>query len=806
MILVLLLALLLISVPASAQQTVNANMRGLVTSGAQSYGVNTLQYLTIDSSGALKVVITGGAGSGGTSSTDQAAWLAGSTAGTPMMGARDDAASSTLAEDTLGVVRMTTNRAIHVNLRDAAGNEVTVGGGTQYDQGTATTATDKLTMAGAVRHDTATVDAGVADGDRVVLSTDSAGRLRVTAADTTQPVSGTVAVSGTVTVAGAKSNNAVAPGATNLGTLPALANAAAPTWTEGNQVALSVDLTGALRVSGGSGGTQYDQGTATTSTDKLTMAGAVRHDTAVVDAGVADGDRLVLSTDASGRLRTTSADVTQPVSGTVAISGTVAVTQSTSPWVANVTQFGSNNVVTGTGASGVGIPRVTISNDSSLAANQSVNVNQWGGTGTTLGQKAMTASVPVVIASDQSAVTITGTVTTTPPANASTNVAQFGGTNVSTGTGASGAGIPRVTVANDSNILATQSGTWTVTANAGTNLNTSALLLDATFTGRINTQGQKTMAASTPVVIASDQSAVPVSGTVTANQGGAPWSVVGTKTNNNAAPGATNVGVLPGVATNAAPSYTEGNQVALSTDLTGALRVAGGGGLSVTDSATWTSSVSAFTPTGGEYNPTATPLTSGTQGTVALTSARGLQTNLVDSAGRELGAVLPGKYSPPQQVSLAPAMPAPPQLGAVTRFINFVTGQGLGTPVNLVTAMGGQSSTGVMPTIYCNKSVSISTAASGNTQLVPLVGSQAIYVCGLDWISTSALSVKFVYGTGSACGTGQTDLEGAQAVAANGGKVIPVAMPKWFIPAGQALCINLSGATQVSGSLTYGQF
>lgn len=38
----------------------------------------------------------------------------------------------------------------------------------------------------------------------------------------------------------------------------------------------------------------------------------------------------------------------------------------------------------------------------------------------------------------------------------------------------------------------------------------STRLADTTFTGRINTQGQKTMAASTPVVIASDQSAIPV--------------------------------------------------------------------------------------------------------------------------------------------------------------------------------------------------------------------------------------------------------------------------------------------------------
>jgi hypothetical protein len=38
-------------------------------------------------------------------------------------------------------------------------------------------------------------------------------------------------------------------------------------------------------------------------------------------------------------------------------------------------------------------------------------------------------------------------------------------------------------------------------------------LLDATFTARINTQGQKTMAGSTPVVLPSDQSAVPVNPT-----------------------------------------------------------------------------------------------------------------------------------------------------------------------------------------------------------------------------------------------------------------------------------------------------
>jgi hypothetical protein len=57
-----------------------------------------------------------------------------------------------------------------------------------------------------------------------------------------------------------------------------------------------------------------------------------------------------------------------------------------------------------------------------------------------------------------------------------------------------------------------------VTANAGTNLNTSALNLETTQSAMSAklpaTLGQKTMANSMAVVIASDQSAVPVSGTV----------------------------------------------------------------------------------------------------------------------------------------------------------------------------------------------------------------------------------------------------------------------------------------------------
>lgn len=108
---------------------------------------------------------------------------------------------------------------------------------------------------------------------------------------------------------------------------------------------------------------------------------------------------------------------TQPV------SGTVAVTQSTSPWVDNITQFGSNPVVTGTGASGVGIPRVTVSNDSNILATQSGPWTVTANAGTNLNTSALAldASVTALQVSQSSTTSgekgplVQGAVTTAAP-------------------------------------------------------------------------------------------------------------------------------------------------------------------------------------------------------------------------------------------------------------------------------------------------------------------------------------------------------------------------------------------------------
>lgn len=111
----------------------------------------------------------------------------------------------------------------------------------------------------------------------------------------------------------------------------------------------------------------------------------------------------------------------------------------------------------------------------------------------------------------------------------------------------------------------------------------------------------------------------------------------GSLTNNNAAPGANNQGVLPAVANAAAPSYTEGYQVLLSTDLSGALRVTGS--LSVggtTDNSAYTAGTSTGTPAMGFYHSTVDSVTDGRAAAIGMTVKRAMFVSLYDASGNAL--------------------------------------------------------------------------------------------------------------------------------------------------------------------------
>lgn len=91
-------------------------------------GSGNADALKTNGSGVLLTSVSG-AGSGGTSATDDAAFTAATDAGTPMMGF---ASADTVNSGDVGVVGMTTDRHLKINI---ASSDVAIGGGTEYTEG-----------------------------------------------------------------------------------------------------------------------------------------------------------------------------------------------------------------------------------------------------------------------------------------------------------------------------------------------------------------------------------------------------------------------------------------------------------------------------------------------------------------------------------------------------------------------------------------------------------------------------------------------------------------------------------------------
>ena len=427
-----------------------------------------------------------------------------------------------------------------------------------------------------------------------------------------------------------KGNNLVPPGLTNIGVLPCIATAVAPTYTEGMQVGCSTDLVGTLRSSTSAGGSTYlDADGIANQTASAVHGQTYMYNGATWDrvrGTIAGGLQVNCITGCAGGASTPTDAFANPVTaglqmgfnmmwngatwdrirGTIAnglsvnfSNTTIAVTQSTSPWVENVSQFGGNNVVTGTGVSGLGIPRVTVSNDSTIA-NAFLLDATFTGRINTLGQKTMANSTPVVIASDQSTIPISAA-TLPLPTGAATEATLATRLADATFTGRFAAAyVDADTIANQTTTAVHgqcylyNGVTWDRcrgTIAGGLLVDVSdAFLLDATLTARFPV-------GSTPADNESNAVSISRIGNFNYVFDGVTWdrwtgvvtgtffqatqpvsiaatvSVQGVKSNNTVVPGATNIGTLPCVATTSAPAYTDTFQVGCSTTLTGDIRV-----------------------------------------------------------------------------------------------------------------------------------------------------------------------------------------------------------------------------------------
>lgn len=106
--------------------------------------------------------------------------------------------------------------------------------------------------------------------------------------------------------------------------------------------------------------------------------------------------------------------------------------------------------------SAASLPLPSGASTSALQTTGNTSLSSIDGKLATLGQKAMTGSLPVVLASDQSNVPI--------------NNNQIAGNTISTGNGTVGTGVQRVAIASDNtafNVNSVQSGTWNITNISG---------------------------------------------------------------------------------------------------------------------------------------------------------------------------------------------------------------------------------------------------------------------------------------------------------------------------------------------------
>jgi hypothetical protein len=127
---------------------------------------------------------------------------------------------------------------------------------------------------------------------------------------------------------------------------------------------------------------------------------------------------------------------------------------------------------------------VEISNSSAIPVSEEADITKWGGVATSLGQKVSTASVPVVLASDDTV---------------NVDLDSVSGSPLALGQSTLSASIP-VAIASDQTAI-------------DSNI--------AEVNGTAISLGQTTSAASFPVVIASDQSAIPVTSSSAQNSGSA---------------------------------------------------------------------------------------------------------------------------------------------------------------------------------------------------------------------------------------------------------------------------------------------
>jgi hypothetical protein len=112
-----------------------------------------------------------------------------------------------------------------------------------------------------------------------------------------------------------------------------------------------------------------------------------------------------------------------------------------------------------------------------------------------------------------------------------------------------------------------------------------------------------------------------------------------------------------------------------------------------------------------------------------------------------------------------------------------------------------QSQTTIVP---CTGVATYDASTSGATKLVSAKETNGIYVCGYTFNSTASVKVQLQFGTGTACGTGTTNLTPAYQLSPVVADPSP-AFRGMYVPPGNDLCISTSAGQPVQAVVYFSQ-
>lgn len=247
-------------------------------------------------------------------------------------------------------------------------------------------------------------------------------------------------------------------------------------------------------------------------------------------------------TDAQLRATPVSVTVTNPTdqgltdaqlrASAVNVSGTVAISNQVSQPLTDAQLRATAVPVTGTfwqatqPVSAASLPLPTgAATESTVAA---INTKT-----PSLGQAAMAASVPVVIANNQSAVPVSASALPLPTGAATESSLSGMSAKLPTSVGAkTGANSLSVVVASDQTVPVSAASLPLPSGAATSALQTTGNTSLSNIDGKLGSLGQKAMAASAPVVIASDQSVIPTTPRAGTTGGATPFKLISAATTN----------------------------------------------------------------------------------------------------------------------------------------------------------------------------------------------------------------------------------------------------------------------------------